>query len=225
MRMAAARLRVSVATPDGAGSRQRRGLRGRGWLASRAGSRARRSQCCRWCRDRRMRALNRQFRGKDYATDVLSFPSPRRGVSWAKSSSPRAWRRRQARDAGHPAATECGSWRYTVCYTCSATIMRLTRDGWRAEGRLRRRPRLRKTGLTRTRRPRSQRSPDMTPLLLFLLGCAVTYLGMVTAAFNALMRLSLRIHAERTDRDDALRPLPGRSAPAVHAGARAARHR
>ena len=25
---------------------------------------------------RRMRELNRQFRGKDYATDVLSFPSP-----------------------------------------------------------------------------------------------------------------------------------------------------
>jgi CBS domain containing-hemolysin-like protein len=44
----------------------------------------------------------------------------------------------------------------------------------------------------------------VTPLLLFLLGCAVTYLGTVSAAFNALMRLSLRIHAERTDRDDAL---------------------
>jgi CBS domain containing-hemolysin-like protein len=44
----------------------------------------------------------------------------------------------------------------------------------------------------------------MTPLLLFLLGCAMTYIGTVSAAFNALMRLSLRIHAERTDRDDAL---------------------
>jgi CBS domain containing-hemolysin-like protein len=44
----------------------------------------------------------------------------------------------------------------------------------------------------------------MTPLLLFLLGCALTYLGTVSAAFNALMRLSLRIHAERTDRGDAL---------------------
>ena len=32
----------------------------------------------------------------------------------------------------------------------------------------------------------------------------MTYLGIVSAAFNALMRLSLRIHAERTDRDDAL---------------------
>ena len=44
----------------------------------------------------------------------------------------------------------------------------------------------------------------MTPLLLFLLGCAITYVGTVSAAFNALMRLSLRIHAERTDRADAL---------------------
>ena len=44
----------------------------------------------------------------------------------------------------------------------------------------------------------------MTPLLLFLLGGAVTYLGTVSAAFNALMRLSLRIHAERSGRDDAL---------------------
>ena len=44
----------------------------------------------------------------------------------------------------------------------------------------------------------------MTPLLVFLLGGAVTYLGTVSAAFNALMRLSLRIHAERTDRGDAL---------------------
>lgn len=44
----------------------------------------------------------------------------------------------------------------------------------------------------------------MTPLLLFLLGCAAIYLGTVSAGFNALMRLSLRIHAERSDRDDAL---------------------
>jgi CBS domain containing-hemolysin-like protein len=44
----------------------------------------------------------------------------------------------------------------------------------------------------------------MTPLLLFLLGCFAIYVGVISAAFNALMRLSLRIHAERSDRDDAL---------------------
>ena len=68
---------------------------------------------------------------------------------------------------------------------------------WRAlEARLRKKAGL-KEGLI-------ERARQMTPLLLFLLGCAVTYLGTVSAAFNALMRLSLRIHAERTDRDDAL---------------------
>jgi CBS domain containing-hemolysin-like protein len=46
----------------------------------------------------------------------------------------------------------------------------------------------------------------MTPLLLFLLGCAITYVGTISAAFNALMRLSLRIHAERTDSNDILAP-------------------
>jgi CBS domain containing-hemolysin-like protein len=39
---------------------------------------------------------------------------------------------------------------------------------------------------------------------LFLLGCAITYVGTISAAFNALMRLSLRIHAERTDSNDVL---------------------
>ena len=37
----------------------------------------------------------------------------------------------------------------------------------------------------------------MTPLTLFLLGCATIFLGSVQAAFSALMRLSLRLMAER----------------------------
>lgn len=41
----------------------------------------------------------------------------------------------------------------------------------------------------------------MTPLLMFLLGCAATYVGTVTAAFTAMMRLSLRIMAEGGPRD------------------------
>jgi CBS domain containing-hemolysin-like protein len=46
----------------------------------------------------------------------------------------------------------------------------------------------------------------MTPLLLFLLGLAAIYLGTVTAAFSALMQLSLRIMAEGSGRDERLEP-------------------
>ena len=44
----------------------------------------------------------------------------------------------------------------------------------------------------------------MTPLAIFLLACAAVYLGAIEAAFGALMRLSLRIVAERSGRPDAL---------------------
>lgn len=44
----------------------------------------------------------------------------------------------------------------------------------------------------------------MTPLLLFLLACATVFLGSVQAAFSALMRLSLRLRAERGGRSDRL---------------------
>ncbi|MGE0042030.1 MAG: hemolysin family protein [Vicinamibacterales bacterium] len=44
----------------------------------------------------------------------------------------------------------------------------------------------------------------MTPLVLFLLGCAAVYIGTITAAFSSLMRLSLRLQVERSGRDDLL---------------------
>ncbi len=44
----------------------------------------------------------------------------------------------------------------------------------------------------------------MTPLALFLLACAAVLVGTVAAAFSAMMRLSLRLAAERSDRDDLL---------------------
>lgn len=40
----------------------------------------------------------------------------------------------------------------------------------------------------------------MTPLALFLVACAMIYVGTIQAAFSALMRLSLRLLAERSDR-------------------------
>jgi putative hemolysin len=45
----------------------------------------------------------------------------------------------------------------------------------------------------------------MTPLLLFIIGLIVVYVSTVTTAFSALMRLSLRLMAERGSREDALR--------------------
>lgn len=44
----------------------------------------------------------------------------------------------------------------------------------------------------------------MTPLLLFLLGALAVYVSTVTTAFSALMRLSLRLMAERGGRNDTL---------------------
>ncbi len=44
----------------------------------------------------------------------------------------------------------------------------------------------------------------MIPLLLFLLAMAAVYVGTIETAFSALMRLSLRLMAERGGRDDRL---------------------
>jgi hypothetical protein len=44
----------------------------------------------------------------------------------------------------------------------------------------------------------------MIPLSLFLLACALVYVGTVQAAFTAMMRLSLRIMAERASGHEAL---------------------
>ena len=44
----------------------------------------------------------------------------------------------------------------------------------------------------------------MTPLAIFLLGCATVFLGAIQAAFSALMRLSLRLMAERGGRSNRL---------------------
>src|SRR5688500_20350337 len=44
----------------------------------------------------------------------------------------------------------------------------------------------------------------MAPLLLFLLAIAAVYIGTIETAFTALMRLSLRLMAERGGRDDRL---------------------
>jgi probable rRNA maturation factor len=127
--MALARLRVSVATPDsplprrGSGPRRRaattstRGLSQ--WLSRVAPASARGDVSVALVSDRRMRALNRQFRGKDQATDVLSFPATGRASGKPKglpTPAPADFlgdiviatgvATKQARQAGHTATIE-----------------------------------------------------------------------------------------------------------------------
>ena len=100
--MAAARLRVSVATPDGVNA----GTRGLGpWLARIAPAAATGDVSIALVSDRRMRALNRQFRGQDKVTDVLSFPSDERGFM-GDIVIASAVAKKQARAGGHSVATE-----------------------------------------------------------------------------------------------------------------------
>lgn len=64
--------------------------------------------------DARVRKLNHEYRGKDYATDVLSFPDDEPPVPGVKSARrhlgdiviARGVAARQAREAGHALATE-----------------------------------------------------------------------------------------------------------------------
>ena len=111
--MAAARLRVSIATPDFAPPRTSRASSGQAsarrglgpWLAKIAPAAAKGDVSVAIVSDRRMRALNRQFRGKDKVTDVLSFPSDERGfmgdIVIASGVA-----KRQAKAAGHSVQTE-----------------------------------------------------------------------------------------------------------------------
>ena len=100
--MAAARLRVSVASPDGVNALSR----GLGpWLARIAPARAKGDLCVAIVSDRRMRALNRQFRGKDKVTDVLSFPSGERGFM-GDIVIAAGVAKQQAKAAGHSVPTE-----------------------------------------------------------------------------------------------------------------------
>jgi probable rRNA maturation factor len=85
------------------------------WLAATAPSRVRGEVAIALVTDRRIRTLNLQYRGKDNATDVLSFPAaPPSHPSRAHREPPALGdivvatgvARRQARSAGHALATE-----------------------------------------------------------------------------------------------------------------------
>jgi probable rRNA maturation factor len=103
------RLTVTVTSPDGQSS-VARGLGA--WLAAAAPASARGEVTVAIVSDGRMRSLNRSFRGKDYATDVLSFPLQRDDGEGAEASHlgdvviAVGVARKQAADAGHSVNTE-----------------------------------------------------------------------------------------------------------------------
>jgi probable rRNA maturation factor len=96
------RLNVVVTAPDGSAVSPR-GLAT--WLQKAAPPRARGEVTIALISDGRMRTLNRAYRGKDYATDVLSFPvgddSFLGDIAIATGVA-----QRQADEAGHPVGTE-----------------------------------------------------------------------------------------------------------------------
>ena len=104
-----ARLSVTVTSPDGQASLAR-GL-GR-WLETAAPASARGDVTVALVSDGRMRSLNRSFRGKDFATDVLSFAIARDEASDAAARQlgdvviAVGVARRQAIEARHALGTE-----------------------------------------------------------------------------------------------------------------------
>lgn len=101
-------LQVSVSDDRG------RAVHARGlaaWLRRVAPARARGAVHIALVSPARIRALNRTYRRRDEATDVLSFPNPRRTGPEPRRTLgdiviARGVARRQARDAGHSEATE-----------------------------------------------------------------------------------------------------------------------
>lgn len=99
------RLRVNLLAPDGSRAAAR-GLSG--WLARTAPASARGEVTVALVSDHRMRSLNRMFRGKDYATDVLSFAMGTGGGRTELGDIVIALgvATRQARERGHSLGTE-----------------------------------------------------------------------------------------------------------------------
>ena len=174
------------------------------WLKHIAPARARGTLSVAVVSDARVRALNRAVPRRRQRDRRPEFPceppshEPTSPCLWATSSSRGAWRGgRRARPATRSSPSG-GCWPCTACCTCSATTTNATRD---ACGAWRRRLR-RRGGLPGGLIERAGRR--VIPLVVFLLACVAVVLGAIEAAFSALMRLSLRLAAERSDRPGAL---------------------
>ncbi len=203
------------------------------WLAEVAPAGARGSLTVAVTTDARVRALNRRFRGVSKPTDVLSFPADEPG-ELGDIVIARGVAARQARDLGHSLATEL---RVLALHGLLHLLGYDHEHGRRADGAGR--GAFTPAGRPRGRPDRADRaikhcageakppspvhggaSPALTPLALFLVACATVFLGTVQTAFGALMRLSLRLMAERGGRDDELGGYLDDPPTALHSGPR-----
>lgn len=163
-RRARARLRVVVTDergrPVGLGSLAR-------WLARVAPPRARGRVGVALVSDATLRALNRRYRGRDYATDVLSFPDGDGAPPRGRIGSPlpflgdiviaRGVVRRQARAVGHARDTELRVLAlHGLLHLLGYDHERDDGAMWRVEERLRRKGGLRE-GLTERERHGARR--------------------------------------------------------------------
>lgn len=95
---------IKVEITDAEGRRLRSQTLAR-WLERHAPARARGTVVVAMISDARMRKINKQFRRKDYATDVLSFPALMPG-ELGELAIATGVLRRQAREAGHSERVE-----------------------------------------------------------------------------------------------------------------------
>jgi probable rRNA maturation factor len=96
---------LSVAVTNGRGSAVRDGGLGR-WLVRVAPASARGEVAIALVSDARMRTLNRTYRRRDYATDVLSFVADAGSRTLGDLVIATGVAKRQAREAGHSYQTE-----------------------------------------------------------------------------------------------------------------------
>jgi rRNA maturation RNase YbeY len=212
--------RLHVTVTDGRGRAVRDGGLAR-WLAAVAPARARGEVAVAIVSDAHSRRLNRAYRAIDAPTDVLSFPS--RQFPVAGRLAPflgdiviaSGLAKRQARERGHAPATELR------ILALHGLLHLLGYDHERPgdHGRMARaetgcaagRP----AGRAHRARPQRRAGPpagvgpawqgtSMIPVLLLLLAAAAVYVGTIETSFSTLMKLSLRLMAERGGRDDRL---------------------
>ncbi len=229
--MAAARLRVSVATPDGL-NRSRNRFGGAGSAVglgngsrSRAGDGAGRSQRRRSCPIAACARSTASSAARTRSPTCLSFPA-RTGARGFLGDIVIAVGRREAAGARRPAIPckpSCACWRCTVCYTCLATITRPTMAQMaRVEARLRKKAGLKEGLIERRATTRRLRTRDPTAVVPpgMCRDLPRHRLSGVQCADAAVAAHPRRAHRSRR----CARAVPRGSAPPLHSGAPADQH-